>query len=143
MGCLLKNTSSVKNALGAESSLSKKGKSMLPLAAIEGLSHEDEMPENYEGEDRRAMPSGMQDIHRDLGRLEGRVGALENAMNKIETALNTIFSKLNEIKADIAEQKGEGTAKEKSNGNVWQFVYLALVPVAVAIITAYIVAGKH
>ena len=116
---------------------------MLLLENNQGLSHEDEMPENFDGEDRRGMPSNMSDIHRDLGRLEGRVGALEQAMNKIETALNTIFSKLNEIKADIAEQKGESISKEKSNGNIWQFVYLALVPVAVAIITAYIVAGKH
>ena len=115
---------------------------MLLLAQSEGQNHEDEMQDSFDGEERRANPTGMADIHRDLGRLEGRVGALENAMNKIETALNTIFSKLNEIKADIAEQKGEGTAKEKSNVSVWQFVYLALVPVAVAIITAYFV-GKH
>lgn len=117
---------------------------MLPVLSIEGHTHEETMPENeFDGMDRRAMPTGISDIHRDLGRLEGRVGALEMAMTEIKTSLNAIFSKLNDIKADIAGQKGQETEKDKSNGNLWQFVYLALVPVAVAIITAYFIGGKH
>ncbi len=88
------------------------------------------------------------DVHRDLGRLEGRVGALEQSMSKIEALLTTIFSKLNEIKDDIARQKierakdsgedeGEKKEKEKSDGKFTEVLYQLVVPVIVAAISIF------
>ena len=107
---------------------------MLQLEHLERLSNEDDMPDEIEMDRRSA---GMQ-IHRDLGRLEGRVSALETAMNKIEAALGTIFSKLNEIQQDIATSKGKENGQSKTIGIVGA-ISNALFAAIVAIVAAFIV----
>jgi len=94
------------------------------------------MIEEYQGEERRF--NGGADIHRDLGRLEGRVGALENAMTEIKGALTIIFSKLNEIKEVVSKQQGSEDEKEKSNGNLLQLIYLGLIPLIASAFSVYL-----
>ena len=91
------------------------------------------------------------DVHRDLGRIEGRVLSLENAMSKLEAFLPSILNKLDEIQTHsglklgelqehllrhIAEEDGR-RGSDKSRIHMAQFSLNLVVAVATAYILMY------
>lgn len=46
------------------------------------------------------------DLHRDIGRMEGRLGALENRLEKMEAVLERIDARLAKIEVQENERKG-------------------------------------
>lgn len=46
------------------------------------------------------------DLHRDIGRMEGRLGALENRLEKMEAVLERIDQRLAKIESNESERRG-------------------------------------
>lgn len=95
-------------------------------------------------EERR---SNAFDVHRDLGRLEGRVGSLEGGLMELKTdikkSLDFIFSKLNDIQNDLSKRTGEADGEKISSDkssrnqqNKINFIF-AVITILIAGISAY------
>lgn len=46
------------------------------------------------------------DLHRDIGRMEGRLGAMEDSLSEIKDVLREVNSRLAKIEAQENERKG-------------------------------------
>lgn len=52
------------------------------------------------------MTTSHDDLHRDIGRMEGRLGAVEHRLEKMEAVLERIDSRLAKIEVQENERKG-------------------------------------
>src|SRR5581483_4879746 len=72
------------------------------------------MPELLDNAD---TPVPLLLVHRDIGRLEGRVQALEGDTRDIKSSLNVIYGRINEIWSVVSlasgEKKGERQTKHE------------------------------
>ena len=83
------------------------------------------------------LPAPLLTLHRDIGRLEGRVGALEGAVSEIKTWLSTIARQVTEIHGIISSDKGKEKGERTVITQVGKFVAW-LSGIAVAAFTAWI-----
>jgi hypothetical protein len=87
--------------------------------------------------DHDDLPAPLLTLHRDIGRLEGRVGALEGAVSEIKNWLSTIAHQVSEIHGILSSDKGKASGERTVLTQVWKFVGW-LTGLAMAAFTAWV-----
>lgn len=76
-------------------------------------------------------------MHRDMGRLEGKVQALEGDMREIKGSLRTIYGRINEVWTIVSEVTGEQKGERESRRDLFGMFGWG-VSVSIAGLTAWI-----
>ena len=68
------------------------------------------------------LPYPLLMLHRDIGRIEGRVCALEGAVTEIKSWLSTISRQVTEIHGIISSSKGESKGERTVINQITKFL---------------------
>jgi hypothetical protein len=96
-----------------------------------------------ETESVRDYFAAMAPVHRDLGRLEGRIGALEQTMTDVKQWMISISNKLSAIQTSVDSSSGTAVGEKTTTDRLWTILaWLASTAVAIATIWVMIHYGR-